>query len=410
MNPKNFSILFGMTSPNSLTEYFGFGYPGNDKMLSIITLYIEMMSILLGIVLVITFTIIYMVVRFNGVKNRLPMPFSAEAEVLLDIFFAVIPTLVITYLLIPALGFLSQVEYDENFLDTLFNVYIIGHQWYWSYELDTKLGSDILVNFFDPNFVFPALQFDSYMSQESDVSRLLEVDKSLVLPSGYHICLYVTSHDVIHSWSVPQLGVKVDAIPGRLMQCILYASSEGVYYGQCSELCGINHAFMPICVEIVNNSQFLDWLLLSMDSTLVQDMTTSFDGYGEMKELTKEPSSSEDSEASSSSRSEYIDILAPIFLGFLIPLEFETGVLSTIASSAFEGVQVFFQWCLSMDGGSGPGPGPGPGVRPGMRPGIGPGPGTAPGIADLVKDRDFTAWDCTPRPRLAQQHHEADSR
>jgi len=277
MKPENFSILFGLKSPESLAEYFGFGYPGNDKMLSIITLYIEMMSILLGIVLVITFTIIYMVVRFHGVKNRLPIPFRAEAEVLLDIFFAVMPTLVITYLLIPALGFLSQVEYDENFLDTLFNVSIIGHQWYWSYELDTKLGSDILVNFFDPNFVFPALQFDSYMSQESDVSRLLEVDKSLVLPSGYHICLYVTSHDVIHSWSVPQLGVKVDAIPGQLTQCTLYASSAGVYYGQCSELCGVNHAFIPICVEVVDDFYFMNWLFLSMRCILAQYITNVFD-------------------------------------------------------------------------------------------------------------------------------------
>ena len=279
MKPENFSILFGMTSPESLAKYFGFGYPGNDKMSTIITLYIEMMSILLVVVLMITFTIIYMVVRFHGVKNRFPMPFSAEAEVLLDIFFAVISTLVITYFLILSLGFLFQVEYDENFLDIAFDVYIIGHQWYWSYVLDTELGSDILTNFFDPNYVFPALQFDSYMSQEqeSDLTRLLKVDNNLVLPSGYHIRLYVTSHDVIHSWSVPQLGVKLDAIPGCFTQCILYASSEGVYYGQCSELCGINHAFMPICVQIVDEFHFMDWLLLSMGALLAQHIAYVFD-------------------------------------------------------------------------------------------------------------------------------------
>jgi len=298
MKPENFSILFGLTSPESLAEYFGFGYPGNDKMLSIITLYIEMTSILFGIVLVITFTIIYMVICFHGVNNRFPIPFSAQAEVILEIFFAVIPTLVITYLLIPALRFLFLAEYDENCLDTAFNVSIIGHQWYWSYVVDTKFGSDILVNFFDPNYVFPALQFDSYMSrsQESDVTRLLKVENTLVLPRGYHIRLYVTSHDVIHSWSVPQLGMKVDAIPGCLTSCILYASSEGVYYGQCSELCGINHAFMPICVQIMDETHFMDWLLLAMGFMLVQDITNVLFEGETMKELMKQCTSTKDFE------------------------------------------------------------------------------------------------------------------
>jgi len=278
---ESHNLFLGFFSPWSLTEYFGFGLPGNDKMFSIIILYIEMMSLLLGIVLVITSVLLYMIYRFNGMKNRYAIHFSSNAEALLDTFFAIIPTLLITYLLLPALGFLFQVEYDENFLETLFNVYIIGHQWYWSYELDTKLGSDILVDFFDPNFVFPSLQFDSYLAQENDVNRLLDVDKSLVLPSGYNICLYVTSHDVIHAWSVPQLGVKVDAIPGRLMKYILYASIEGVYYGQCSELCGVNHAFMPICVEIVKGSYFIDWLFLSLDCNFVQQLDDHFYDQGE---------------------------------------------------------------------------------------------------------------------------------
>jgi hypothetical protein len=109
------------------------------------------------------------------------------------------------------------------------------------------------------------------MDQDASINRLLSVDKCLVLPSGYNIGFYITSHDVIHSWAIPQLGIKVDAIPGRLMKFILYASVEGVYYGQCSELCGINHAFMPICVEIVKSSYFIDWLFLSLDCDFVQN-------------------------------------------------------------------------------------------------------------------------------------------
>jgi heme/copper-type cytochrome/quinol oxidase subunit 2 len=260
----------------SLTNYFGFGIPGNEKMLSIVILYVEMMSILLAIAMTIFIIIIYTVFYFHGFRNRFPFHFSNKVESMLDIIFALIPTVIVTYILIPALGFLFQIEYDESYLETLFDVYVVGHQWYWTYEIDTKLGNSVLVNFFDPSFTFPVLQFDSYMSQETDVNRLLSVDKSLVLPSGYNICLYITSNDVIHSWSVPKLGIKLDAIPGRMMKCILYASVEGVYYGQCSELCGVNHAFMPICVEVVKGSYFIDWLFLSLDVLLTQEIDNEF--------------------------------------------------------------------------------------------------------------------------------------
>lgn len=275
---SSFDKLFNWYTGNfyQLTNYFGFGFPGNDKMLSIIILYVEMMSVLLAIAITITVVIGYTIYNFNGVNNRYPFHFSHKVESMLDTIFAIIPTILITYIIIPALGFIFQMEYDENFLETLFNVYVIGHQWYWSYEVDTKLGTDILMDFYSPTFTFPALQFDSYMSQDAEYNRLLSVDKSLVLPSGYNICFYITSHDVIHSWSVPQLGIKVDAIPGRLMKFILYASIEGVYYGQCSELCGFNHAFMPICVEVVKGSHFVDWVFLSLDCNLVQKIDEDF--------------------------------------------------------------------------------------------------------------------------------------
>lgn len=256
---------------SNLTHYFGFGIPGNDKMLSIITLYIEMMSVLTAIAVFITLIVLYTIYEFNGTNNMHSLEFSKETESMLDTVFALFPTVLISYLLIPALGFIFQNEYDENFLEVLFNVYIIGHQWYWSYELDTQLGTNLLVDYYDPNFIFPTLQFDSYMDQDASINRLLSVDKCLVLPSGYNIGFYITSHDVIHSWAVPQLGIKVDAIPGRLMRFILYASVEGVYYGQCSELCGVNHAFMPICIEIVKSSYFIDWLFLSLDCDFVQN-------------------------------------------------------------------------------------------------------------------------------------------
>ena len=198
-----------------ITRYFGFGMPANDKMLSIVLLYIETMSILLAVAFVVGFIVLWSISKFNSNVHPVPYHFSKKVEAFLDTVFALLPTVLISYLLIPALGFIFQLEYDENFLETLFNVYIIGHQWYWTYEIDTKLGTDILVNLFDINFNFPIFQFDSYMVKDSEKNRLLNVDKCLVLPNGHNICFYITSHDVIHSWAVPQLGIKIDALPGR---------------------------------------------------------------------------------------------------------------------------------------------------------------------------------------------------
>src|SRR3989338_3277438 len=156
-----------------LTRYFGFGMPANDKMLSVVLLYIETMSILIAVAFVVGFIVLWSISRFNSNVNPVPYHFSKKVEAFLDTVFALLPTVLISYLLIPALGFIFQLEYDENFLETLFNVYIIGHQWYWTYEIDTKLGTDILVNLFDANFNFPILQFDSYMVKDSEKNRLL---------------------------------------------------------------------------------------------------------------------------------------------------------------------------------------------------------------------------------------------
>jgi len=256
-----------MTFSYALLKSFGFGEPANDKMLSICFLFLDSMLIMISIIGSIIFFLLYMASHFNAKKNTIPIHFSKNAESFLDIIFVIVPACIIAYIMIPALGFLFQLEYDESSIDTLFNVFITGHQWYWSYELDVKLGTQVLTKFFDSSFCFPSVHFDSYLKNEGYTFYLLEVDNALVIPSGYHITLYVTSSDVIHSWAVPQMGIKVDALPGRIARCLLYGSIEGVFYGQCSELCGVNHAFMPICVEVVKVSVFLDWLFLASDVT-----------------------------------------------------------------------------------------------------------------------------------------------
>jgi heme/copper-type cytochrome/quinol oxidase subunit 2 len=130
-------------------------------------------------------------------------------------------------------------------------VKIIGNQWYWSYEMPSQVED-----------VSDIIKFDSYMLDESMLTfgqfRLLDVDMRLILPILVHIRLLITSLDVIHSWAVPSFGIKMDACPGKLNYVPLFIQRKGVFYGQCSEICGIGHGFMPIVVQGVLPSEFLD--------------------------------------------------------------------------------------------------------------------------------------------------------
>ena len=146
----------------------------------------------------------------------------------------------------------------DEILDPQITLKIVGHQWYWSYEY-----SDYLTSTSDEGF-----GFDSYLLSVDDLTpgafRLLEVDNRVVLPVNTHIRLLVSAADVLHSWSVPSFGIKVDACPGRLSQASLFLKREGVFYGQCSEICGINHGFMPIVVKSVSISEYLAWLSVKL--------------------------------------------------------------------------------------------------------------------------------------------------
>jgi heme/copper-type cytochrome/quinol oxidase subunit 2 len=142
---------------------------------------------------------------------------------------------------------------DEVVVNPAITIKAIGHQWYWTYEYSDYNSSDE-----------QSLTFDSYMIPEDDLElgqlRLLEVDNRVVVPAKSHLRIIVTSADVLHSWAVPSLGVKCDAVPGRLNQTSILIQREGVYYGQCSEICGTNHAFMPIVVEAVTLKDYADWV------------------------------------------------------------------------------------------------------------------------------------------------------
>jgi len=175
----------------------------------------------------------------------------------LEIVWTILPALVLIVIAIPSFSLLYSVD---EILEPLFTVKVIGHQWYWSYEfLDpeviARLYNDSLSSADSVTFSAEgAGSFDSYRLSDEDVLadaglssiRLLTVDNHLFLPTERHVRARVTSADVLHSWAIPSLGVKLDACPGRLNQASLFIKREGLYYGQCSEICGVNHGFRPI--------------------------------------------------------------------------------------------------------------------------------------------------------------------
>nr|YP_003204684.1 cytochrome c oxidase subunit II [Evania appendigaster]ACL36001.1 cytochrome c oxidase subunit II [Evania appendigaster] len=160
----------------------------------------------------------------------------------LEITWTIIPMIVLLFMASPSLKILYLM--DET-IDPFLNVKISGHQWYWSYEIKEF-----------------NIEFDSFLNSSLSPGsfRLLDTDTSLVLPKNLPINLIATSTDVIHSWTIPSLGVKMDAVPGRLNQSPVTIKRYGHYFGQCSEICGANHSFMPISLEISNMKLFVEWV------------------------------------------------------------------------------------------------------------------------------------------------------
>nr|QIT03186.1 cytochrome c oxidase subunit II [Phymorhynchus sp. LD-2020] len=164
----------------------------------------------------------------------------------IETIWTIVPAIILVFLALPSLRLLYLLD---EISDCSLTIKSIGHQWYWSYEY-----SD-----------FSSIEFDSYMIPTDELEigdfRLLEVDHRVVLPTNTDIRVLVTSADVIHSWAVPSLGVKADAVPGRLNQLGFFVKYPGVFYGQCSEICGANHSFMPIVLEAVPLKNFMEWVI-----------------------------------------------------------------------------------------------------------------------------------------------------
>nr|QWB85770.1 cytochrome c oxidase subunit II [Phlyctenosis sp. N135] len=176
--------------------------------------------------------------------NKFSHRYLLEGQ-LIEVIWTVLPAVTLIFIALPSLRLLYIL--DEINAPSL-TIKAIGHQWYWSYEY-----SD-----------FKSIEFDSYMIPVSEMSpfnfRLLDVDNRMVAPYDTQVRMIVTAADVIHSWAVPALGVKIDATPGRLNQTSFTTNRPGLFFGQCSEICGANHSFMPIVVESVSPDSFVKWV------------------------------------------------------------------------------------------------------------------------------------------------------
>ncbi|MFC7334296.1 cytochrome c oxidase subunit II [Rhodocista pekingensis] len=223
-----------------------------------------LLIIITAITLLVLALLVYVMWRFRASKN--PVPSRTSHNTLLEVAWTVIPVVILVVIAIPSFQLLYFMDRTP---EADMTVKVTGRQWYWSYEYPDH-GN---------------IAFDSFMLSEDEVPdpklRLLEVDNRLVVPVGANVRVLVTASDVIHSWAIPSLGIKKDAVPGRLNETWFRADAEGVFYGQCSEICGTNHGFMPIAVEAVSKERFDAW---------VAEKTVALNrNEGEPRQLAEEP-------------------------------------------------------------------------------------------------------------------------
>jgi len=202
-----------------------------------------LLYIIAGIVLVVFTLLAFVMARFNERAN--PTPGRATHNTTVEVIWTVVPILILLAIAVPSFRLLFA---QYNFPEADLTIKATGHQWYWSYEYPDHDG----------------VSFDAVMLEESALKpgqpRLLATDNDVVVPVNKTVHVLVTASDVIHNWTVPAFGSKVDAVPGRLLRTWFKAERIGIYYGQCSELCGQRHAFMPISVRVVSEADFAAWL------------------------------------------------------------------------------------------------------------------------------------------------------
>jgi len=227
--PKNWQLGFQDSASQSMTEIVSFH---NNILLPIIV----------AISVFVLFLMIYVCIRFRASKN--PNPSKTTHNVAVEVLWTLIPCLILIVMAVPSF----KILYNQDTIPKAdVTVKAVGYQWYWGYEYP------------DENIIF-----ESYMIKEDELKenqpRLLTVDNEVVVPVNKVVKVLITANDVLHAWALPSFGVKRDAVPGRINETWFKAEKVGTYYGQCSELCGIQHAFMPITVRVVTDEEYAIWL------------------------------------------------------------------------------------------------------------------------------------------------------
>ena len=228
--PKDWQLSFQEPASQTMRDIVWF----HDYML---------LPIIVAISAFVLFLMLYVMVRFRASRN--PNPSKTTHNVAVEIIWTLVPCLILIVMAVPSFKILYK---QDAIPQADITVKAIGYQWYWGYEYPDE-------NIF----------FDSYMIETKDLKenepRLLAVDNELVVPVNKVVKVMITANDVLHAWALPSFGVKRDAVPGRINETWFKAEKVGTYYGQCSELCGIKHAFMPIEVRVVTEEEYQEWLL-----------------------------------------------------------------------------------------------------------------------------------------------------
>jgi cytochrome c oxidase subunit 2 len=241
-----FSFLSNAGSTETLPKdwQLGFSEPATELMSDVIAFHSYiLMPIITGISILVLALLLYIAYRYNSNRNQIAS--TTTHNTLIEVLWTVIPVILLIIIAIPSFRILYTAETIPK---ADLTIKAIGNQWYWSYEYPD----------------YDDFSFDANMLQDEELSdpslRLLETDTQIVVPVNKVVKLLITSNDVLHAWTIPAFAVKKDAVPGRLNETWFKAEKTGTYYGQCSELCGPKHAFMPINVKVVSQDEFDNWL------------------------------------------------------------------------------------------------------------------------------------------------------
>ena len=271
---KKLSYIFLTLAPGSVLAnqpkdwQLGFQKAASQGMEDIVWFHDYMLlPIITAITVFVLFLLLYTCVRYRASRNKVAS--TTSHNTLVEVLWTLIPCLILVVMAVPSF----KVLYSQDTIPKAdVTIKAVGYQWYWGYEYP------------DENIIF-----DSYMVDEKDLKenqpRLLTVDNEIYVPVNKVIKVMITANDVLHAWALPSFGVKRDAIPGRINETWFKADRTGTFYGQCSELCGIKHAFMPITVNVVSEDEYNQWLEEAKVKFAKEDLNTNIKIAKKIKEI-----------------------------------------------------------------------------------------------------------------------------